>query len=63
MNLEVGNYNQYHFQEEMGYVAKEHPHLYLSWLQVKLTDKLCRDMEDINLRMKEMEYRLANTEK
>lgn len=61
MKLEIGEFNHFSFHEETGYNAHEHPHLYLSWLQVKLTDKLCKDMEDLNMRMKEMESRLANS--
>ena len=61
MKLEIGNFNHFYFHEETGYAASEHPHLYLSWLQVKLTDKMSKDLEVLGERMSEMERKLAGT--
>jgi hypothetical protein len=55
MQFEIGTLTNQVFHSETGLHASEHPHLYFSWMQIKLTYKLNMEMEEMNKRLSVLE--------
>lgn len=47
MKFTIGELDSKLFHEETGMQAIEHPHIYLQWMQIKMSEKLLNEMKNL----------------